>query len=110
APVHRGRAAPRRRHDRRGAGRRRARGEGGRVSPAVTFVATHLARTSRTFALAVPTLPPRLGHAVGLAYLLFRVADTLEDASRWDAGMRVAALHRFAALLERPDTAAAAEL
>ena len=59
------------------------------------FVAAHLARVSRTFALAVPALPPRLRHAVGLAYLLFRVADTLEDASRWDAGERIGALHRF---------------
>jgi farnesyl-diphosphate farnesyltransferase len=80
------------------------------MSPAGSFVAAHLARTSRTFALAVPALPPRLAHSVGLAYLLFRVADTLEDASLWDAGTRVAALHRFAALLERPDAAAAAEL
>jgi farnesyl-diphosphate farnesyltransferase len=80
-----------------------ARGEGVRAGACHDFVAAHLARVSRTFALAVPTLEPRLRHAVGLAYLLFRVADTLEDAARWDAGARVEALRRFADLVERPD-------
>ena len=49
------------------------------------LIEDHLARTSRTFALAIPALDPRLRHAVGLAYLIFRVADTLEDAARWSA-------------------------
>ena len=38
-----------------------------------------LQRTSRTFALAIPLLPPRLRRYVGIAYLLFRIADTIED-------------------------------
>jgi farnesyl-diphosphate farnesyltransferase len=75
-----------------------------------TFVEEHLARTSRTFALAVPLLEPRLRHAIGVAYLLFRVADTLEDAARWEARERIDALARFVALLERPDHAHAATL
>ncbi|MFT3765378.1 MAG: squalene/phytoene synthase family protein [Minicystis sp.] len=75
-----------------------------------TFVEEHLARTSRTFALAVPELEPRLCHAVGVAYLLFRVADTLEDAALWSAGARVEALADFVALLDDPDPARAAAL
>ena len=35
-----------------------------------------LEKTSRTFALAIPLLPTPAREAVGLAYLLFRVADT----------------------------------
>jgi len=34
---------------------------------------------SRTFALTIPQLPPALHHAVGNAYLLCRIADTIED-------------------------------
>ncbi len=34
---------------------------------------------SRTFALTIPTLPPRLGVVVTNAYLLCRIADTIED-------------------------------
>src|SRR4051812_37988052 len=42
-----------------------------------------LLRTSRTFALAIPELPEPLRREVGVAYLLFRIADTFEDANRW---------------------------
>ncbi len=34
---------------------------------------------SRTFALTIPELPPRLARVVGNAYLLCRIADTIED-------------------------------
>ena len=34
---------------------------------------------SRTFALTIPQLPDRLRHAVTNAYLLCRIADTIED-------------------------------
>jgi len=40
-----------------------------------------LARVSRTFALTIPALPDRLERVVGNAYLLCRIADTIEDAS-----------------------------
>ena len=55
--------------------------------------------TSRTFALAVPLLSGRTRLAVGLAYLLFRCADTLEDASSWTPAQRKGALAAFADLL-----------
>lgn len=58
-----------------------------------------LDRTSRTFALAIPLLdlPPR--HEVGIAYLLFRIADTFEDAARWPKQRRLDALGAFTQLL-----------
>ncbi|MCE7528449.1 squalene/phytoene synthase family protein [Polynucleobacter sp. IMCC 29146] len=36
---------------------------------------------SRTFAITIPLLPPPLERAVGCAYLLCRIVDTIEDAS-----------------------------
>jgi farnesyl-diphosphate farnesyltransferase len=60
-----------------------------------------LARTSRTFALAIPLLPDGLSAEVGLSYLLFRVADTLEDADLWSTTQRAQALADYAQLLER---------
>ena len=38
-----------------------------------------LERTSRTFALSIPLLPEPARREVTLAYLLLRIADTLED-------------------------------
>lgn len=64
-----------------------------------------LVRTSRTFALAIPLLPDGLRAEVGLAYLLFRVADTLEDAELWSGARRAQALAEFLALLEREPVA-----
>ena len=69
-----------------------------------------LIATSRTFALAIPLLPEPTRHEVTLSYLLFRIADTFEDAADWPRELRVEALERFATLLERPDPAATAEL
>ena len=54
-----------------------------------------LARTSRTFALTIPLLAEPLATDVGLAYLLFRIADTLEDAPTWGRDARMAALDSF---------------
>jgi farnesyl-diphosphate farnesyltransferase len=58
-----------------------------------------LARTSRTFALAIPILAEPLATDIGLAYLLFRIADTLEDATLWRRDVRLAALESFGAWL-----------
>ncbi|MFO0598197.1 MAG: squalene/phytoene synthase family protein [Myxococcaceae bacterium] len=59
-----------------------------------------LEKTSRTFALAIPLLPTPAREAVGLAYLLFRVADTFEDAARWPREARLDALEQLAEVLE----------
>jgi farnesyl-diphosphate farnesyltransferase len=43
------------------------------------FCAAMLPKVSRTFAICIRLLPPDLEHAVLVAYLLCRVADTIED-------------------------------
>ena len=42
-----------------------------------------LVKTSRTFALSIPVLPEPTRREVTVAYLLFRIADTLEDSTLW---------------------------
>ena len=59
-----------------------------------------LEKTSRTFALSIPMLPEPTRRHVGLAYLLFRIADTFEDAARWSRDRRVEALADLERLLE----------
>ena len=61
-----------------------------------------LERSSRTFALSIPLLPAPTRREVSVAYLLFRIADTFEDSTRWEPGNRIAALAEFAALLRSP--------
>lgn len=58
-----------------------------------------LVETSRTFALSIPLLPEPTRHGVTVAYLLFRIADTFEDAELWPPERRIAALARFDRLL-----------
>jgi farnesyl-diphosphate farnesyltransferase len=59
-----------------------------------------LLRTSRTFAVSIPRLPEPLRREVTVAYLLFRIADTLEDAAGWPKARRVEAIESFARLVE----------
>ncbi|MDX1997091.1 MAG: squalene/phytoene synthase family protein [Thermoanaerobaculia bacterium] len=56
-----------------------------------------LESTSRTFALSIPALDEPLRTEVTVAYLLFRIADTFEDAADWPQARRVEALAEFAA-------------
>ncbi|HXJ21115.1 MAG TPA: squalene/phytoene synthase family protein [Polyangia bacterium] len=66
-----------------------------------------LQKTSRTFALAIPLLPEPTRREVSVAYLLFRIADTFEDATLWPASRRIETLNRFIQLLDdEPDQAA----
>jgi farnesyl-diphosphate farnesyltransferase len=59
-----------------------------------------LEKSSRTFALAIPLLPPPTLREVTIAYLLFRIADTFEDASvLWSRERQLQALEQFDALL-----------
>jgi farnesyl-diphosphate farnesyltransferase len=55
--------------------------------------------SSRTFALTIPFLPAPTRHEVTVAYLLFRIADTLEDAEGWSGPRRRDELQRFGRLL-----------
>jgi farnesyl-diphosphate farnesyltransferase len=63
---------------------------------AVANLDSLLEKTSRTFALSIPMLPEPTRRHVSLAYLLFRVADTFEDAARWPRDRRLAALDDLA--------------
>ena len=69
-----------------------------------------LEKTSRTFALSIPVLPEPTRREVMLAYLLFRIADTFEDAAHWPAERRVEALREFERLLESGSSDEAARL
>jgi farnesyl-diphosphate farnesyltransferase len=70
-----------------------------------------LVKTSRTFALAIPLLPEPTLREVTVAYLLFRIADTFEDASvLWDKPHQQAALFDFVELMEDPSVERATEL
>ena len=65
-----------------------------------------LQATSRTFALSIPMLPQPLNHEITLAYLVFRIADTMEDADYLDRDTRQQALCQFCEVLDdlRPET------
>jgi farnesyl-diphosphate farnesyltransferase len=69
-----------------------------------------LIASSRTFALAIPHLPEPTRREVTISYLLFRVADTFEDATSWPRALRVEALERFGRLLGSPGREEIAEV
>jgi farnesyl-diphosphate farnesyltransferase len=52
------------------------------------FLDDFLLKTSRTFALAIPLLTAERRRQIGLSYLLFRVADSIEDAPEGDAVLK----------------------
>jgi farnesyl-diphosphate farnesyltransferase len=69
-----------------------------------------LQKTSRTFALTIPLLREPARTEVGVAYLLFRVADTLEDATHWPRDRKVRELRDLALFLEGGSGESAAAL
>ena len=73
----------------------------------MTDIGDLLQKTSCTFALTIPFLPEPTRREVGVAYLLFRIIDTFEDATHWPPGRRVEALARFVPLVDGPPRAAA---
>jgi len=64
-----------------------------------------LEKTSRTFALSIPLLPEPERLEVGVAYLLFRIADTFEDGALWPPERRQQALADFERMLVEPSEA-----
>src|SRR5256885_2047531 len=58
-----------------------------------------LPHVSRTFALTIPQLPPGLRTAVTSAYLLCRIADTIEDEPALSPADAFAFLQRFTAVV-----------
>jgi len=71
-----------------------------------------LPQVSRTFALTIPQLPAGLRTAVTSAYLLCRIADTIEDEPALSAAETLAFLQRFTAVVcgEEEATSLAGEL
>ena len=64
-----------------------------------------LPHVSRTFALTIPQLPPALRIAVTNAYLLCRIADTIEDEPALSPPETLAFMQRFTATLAGPGDA-----
>src|SRR5208282_217263 len=58
-----------------------------------------LPHVSRTFALTIPQLPSGLRTAVTCAYLLCRIADTIEDEPALSPPETLAFLQRFSAVV-----------
>ncbi|MDP9008130.1 MAG: phytoene/squalene synthase family protein [Pseudomonadota bacterium] len=66
-----------------------------------------LPHVSRTFALTIPQLPPALSISVTSAYLLCRIADTIEDEPALSAPETLAFLQRFSDVVAGTGDAAA---
>jgi farnesyl-diphosphate farnesyltransferase len=66
-----------------------------------------LPRVSRTFAICIRLLPPELEHSVLIAYLLCRIADTVEDSTQLVPIEKKRLLARFSDCLDDrgPDAA-----
>lgn len=62
-----------------------------------------LPRVSRTFALCIRLLPDRLRHSVLVAYLLCRIADTVEDTADLATETKGELLAAFGRALDGPD-------
>lgn len=66
------------------------------------WVAETLPKVSRTFALCIRLLPTALEHPVAVAYLLCRIADTIEDSATLSATEKAALLGEFRDALGAP--------
>jgi len=71
------------------------------ANTAERFCRLTLSSVSRTFALNIPVLPPPLDFVVSVAYLLCRIADTIEDETEGSATEREL-LAEFARLCALP--------
>ncbi len=66
----------------------------------VAYQEAILRDVSRTFALTIPQLPEGLRTVVGNAYLLCRIADTIEDSPALSIGQKLAFSEAFAEIVE----------
>jgi farnesyl-diphosphate farnesyltransferase len=62
-----------------------------------------LPKVSRTFALSIRFLPGNLGRTVGVAYLICRIADTVEDDGSATVENKTVALDRLLQALDAPE-------
>ena len=73
----------------------------------LAYQAESLQGVSRTFALTIPQLPAPLRDAVGNAYLLCRVADTIEDEAALSAQQKREFSERWVGVVEGSEDAGA---
>ena len=71
----------------------------GRTQADLDFQAAILPGVSRTFALTIPVLPDELADVVANAYLLCRLADTIEDDVDLDHAAKTAFHSRLVAVV-----------
>ena len=76
-----------------------------RLAEALRFGRSILPAVSRTFALSIRVLPGELGRAVLTAYLLCRIADTLEDEPVLPAAHKAALLDELLRCFDDVDAA-----
>jgi farnesyl-diphosphate farnesyltransferase len=81
-------------------GRRAGERSGVTDAADMVFQERMLVGVSRTFALTIPQLPAPLRRAVGNAYLLCRVADTIEDDAGLTAEQKTHHLQTFIDILD----------
>lgn len=72
---------------------------------ALAFQERVLPGVSRTFALTIPQLPNALQTAIGNAYLLCRLADTIEDAAELQVSAKQDRFTLLVQALDEPDAA-----
>lgn len=75
------------------------------LKQAESFCQDILPKVSRTFALSIRFLPGNLGRAVLSAYLLFRIADTVEDDPLASVETKIKLLSQFLECFEKPSAA-----
>ncbi|MGH7615882.1 MAG: squalene/phytoene synthase family protein, partial [Gemmatimonadaceae bacterium] len=80
--------------------------QAGRANDAREFCRDILPAVSRTFALSIRILPGTLGAAVCNAYLICRIADTIEDEPRRPAADKAALFDALSACFDGADAAA----
>ncbi len=76
-----------------------------RIRAATAFAHEVLPDVSRTFAISIRFLPGTLGLAVNAAYLLCRIADTIEDDNSTPPARRAELLEQFLRTLDDRDAA-----
>ena len=69
--------------------------------PFLAYQKQALVRVSRTFALTIPLLPTQVRHVIGNAYLLCRIADTIEDEPTLDVARKRDFLSRFTEVVQQ---------
>lgn len=77
-----------------------------RVRTAEAFCNRILPAVSRTFAISIRLLPGELGRSVLVAYLLCRIADTVEDDKGLDAEAKARLLDKMLASFDSADATA----